>query len=64
MRYEYFWRRVADYVPTRRRLKDLERVVAQLEQDHDEELLDLRARVDALERAVDHLRLELKRQSP
>ena len=64
MKYEYFWQRVADYVPTRRRLKDLERVVAQLEQDHDEELLDLRARVDALERAVDHLRLELKRQSP
>ena len=64
MKYEYFWQRISDYVPTRRRLKDLERVVAQLEQDHDEELLDLRARVDALERAVDHLRLELKRQSP
>lgn len=54
--YSYFWQRVADWVPVRKRIRQLERELNTLEEDYE----DLKLRLDQLERTADRLRLEIK----
>lgn len=54
--YEYFWQRVFDYVPTRKKIRSLEDNIAAMEND----IQDLRIRLDAQERSIDILRTQLK----
>lgn len=58
--YEWISRHVFHHVPYKQQILSLYDSINSVEEEHFQEIIDLQERVASLERAVDHLRLELK----